>query len=384
MEKICALLLSSLTLISTAACSAGNSNVSSSSTAPNITESSQSTVSDTSDSSKTTSSDSSETTVDDSKITADDENAKKAMKEIINDFAFEGVIYAAKNGKPVASYAKGTLENGEEITLDTPMPLGSVSKQFCAAAILLLQERGKLSINDTLDKYFPEYKDGKKITLKNLLSMRSGITDILTDQIADVNKTDEENTASIKKWVFENDLRFEPDEMFEYANANYTLLGNIVEQVSGKKYIDFLRENFFEPLGMKHTGSIGELPSSPKWANGISYKKVDTQPGLTKGAGDLISTGADMTLWMESLYNGKIISKESYKQMTSNYSPQENYGFGFYIDTGGNPWHGGLIGIYSAYDYINQDNGFTLFVSCNNLDPFKTVTMASRLHTELT
>ena len=115
MEKICALLLSSLTLISTAACSAGNSNVSSSSTAPNITESSQSTVSDTSDSSKTTSSDSSETTVDDSKITADDENAKKAMKEIINDFAFEGVIYAAKNGNPLHLMPKALLKTEKKL-----------------------------------------------------------------------------------------------------------------------------------------------------------------------------------------------------------------------------------------------------------------------------
>ena len=65
---------------------------------------------------------------------------------------FEGVVYAVENGKPVASYAKGTLENGKEITLDSPMPLGSVSKQFCAAAIMLLQDQGKLSVSDTLDR----------------------------------------------------------------------------------------------------------------------------------------------------------------------------------------------------------------------------------------
>ena len=122
---------------------------------------------------------------------------------------FEGVVYAVENGKPVASYAKGTLENGKEITLDSPMPLGSVSKQFCAAAIMLLQDQGKLSVSDTLDKYYSDYAEGKKLSLHNLLSMRSGIPE-LTEENSDVVKedaTEEENVASIKKWLFSQPLQ---------------------------------------------------------------------------------------------------------------------------------------------------------------------------------
>lgn len=239
---------------------------------------------------------------------------------------FEGVVYAVENGKPVASYAKGTLENGKEITLDSPMPLGSVSKQFCAAAIMLLQDQGKLSVSDTLDKYYPDYAEGKKLSLHNLLSMRSGIPE-LTEENSDVVKedaTEEENVASIKKWLFSQPLMFEPDSEFVYTNTNFLLLADIVEQVSGKKYVDFLRENFFEPLGMTHTGFIIELGSSPSWAQGNIYKQVDTQPGLTKGAGDLISNAADVTAWINALSSGKVISAEAYKAMTTDYSPEEH------------------------------------------------------------
>ena len=202
-----------------------------------------------------------------------DPAVSKDMEQTIEQNEFEGVVYAVENGKPVASYAKGTLENGKEITLDSPMPLGSVSKQFCAAAIMLLRDQGKLSVSDTLDKYYPDYAEGKKLSLHNLLSMRSGIPELTEENSGVVkdNATEEENVASIKKWLFSQPLMFEPDSEFVYTNTNFFLLADIVEQVSGKKYVDFLSENFFEPLGMTHTGSIIELDSSPSWAQGNIY-----------------------------------------------------------------------------------------------------------------
>ena len=273
---------------------------------------------------------------------------------------FEGVVYAVENGKPVASYAKGTLENGKEITLDSPMPLGSVSKQFCAAAIMLLQDQGKLSVSDTLDKYYSDYAEGKKLSLHNLLSMRS-----------------------IKKWLFSQPLMFEPDSEFVYTNTNFLLLADIVEQVSGKKYVDFLRENFFEPLGMTHTGFIIELGSSPSWAQGNIYKQVDTQPGLTKGAGDLISNAADVTAWINALSSGKVISAEAYKAMTTDYSPEEHYGYGLYLQLDGGVGHYGAIQIYSAFDYVNTDKKQTLVVLSNSVYPPSIAGLAADFLTDL-
>lgn len=293
------------------------------------------------------------------------------LKETIDANDFKGVIYAVKDGETLVSYADGTLENGENITVDSPMPIGSVSKQFCAAAVMLLQEQGKLSVDDTLAKYYPDYQDGGKITLHDLLSMRSGIPEITEESDADVtvDNTEEENVAAVKQWVFSQKLDFEPNSAFAYANINFFLLSDIVAQVSGKKYIDFLRESFFMPLGMTHTGSIIELPDDPLWTQGLVYQQVDSQPGLTNGCGDIISNAADMTVWMDALADGKAISAESYKTMTTDHSDGEHYGYGMFTDIAGGVGHYGAIGIYSAFDYINADNGFTLFAASNTIYP---------------
>ena len=182
------------------------------------------------------------------------------------------------------------------------------------------------------------------------------------------DKTEKENVDAIKKWVFSQELDHDPDTIFAYANVNYFLLSNIVEQVSGEKYVDFLRKSFFTPLNMNHTGTIGELPSNPDWAKGLDYKKVDTQPGLTNGCGDIISNAHDMTVWINALSSSKAISKDSYKAMTTDYSPETHYGYGMFLDISGGVGHYGSIGIYSAFDYINEEKKFTLFVDSNTLE----------------
>ena len=132
--------------------------------------------------------------------------------------------------------------------------------------------------------------------------------------------------------------------------------------------INSLRKSFFTPLNMNHTGTIGELPSNPDWAKGLDYKKVDTQPGLTNGCGDIISNAHDMTVWINALSSGKAISKDSYKAMTTDYSPETHYGYGMFLDISGGVGHYGSIGIYSAFDYINEEKKFTLFVDSNTLE----------------
>ena len=176
---------------------------------------------------------------------------------------------------------------------------------------------------------------------------------------------------------------FEPDSEFVYTNTNFLLLADIVEQVSGKKYVDFLRENFFEPLGMTHTGFIIELGSSPSWAQGNIYKQVDTQPGLTKGAGDLISNAADVTAWINALSSGKVISAEAYKAMTTDYSPEEHYGYGLYLQLDGGVGHYGAIQIYSAFDYVNTDKKQTLVVLSNSVYPPSIAGLAADFLTDL-
>ena len=316
------------------------------------------------------------TTAPGAQISAADSKIRTVL-EGLKDMDFSGIIYAERNGKPVATYANGTLTDDTSLTLETPMPVGSVSKQFCAAAIMLLQEQGKLSVNDTLDKYFPEYKESSKITLHDMLANISGIPNFPTDekdaaelssQIS-LDNTDKQNTEALKKWLFKQPLRHDPGKTFAYSNNNFILLGNIVEQVSGKVYIEFLRESFFKPLGMLHTGSIFELKDSPDWAKSFHYEPSELRPGIepgfAKGAGDIISTAADMTLWMNMLPSGKILSKDSYKAMTTSYSG-EDYGYGLYTNVGGDGiGHFGAIGHFTSVDCFVPDKKVTIFVAVN-------------------
>jgi len=303
-----------------------------------------------------------------------DARMQAAVEKYASAAGFEGVIVAFRDGKRFVSFAKGRLPDRSTITSDTPMPVGSISKQFCAAAVLLLQDQGKLRITDTLDRFYPDYPEGGRVQLKHLLSMRSGIPENLSEDglaVISPENTEEENLSAIKEWIFSRPLAYMPGSFFQYCNANYILLADIVEQVSGKAYLDFLRENFFVPLGMTHTGSFGGPVSffqKTGTAMDPAYDLLNMQPGLAKGAGDLVSNAEDIRLWLEALSGGKLLSEESWRAMTTDYSPEEHsYGFGLRQDLPDGIGHYGVINIYNSCDYINLKNGLTVFLVSTNV-----------------
>ena len=139
--------------------------------------------------------------------------AQAGVEKLASSRGFEGVIAVWREGMPLVSFAKGRMPDGSAVTSASPMPVGSVSKQFCAAAILLLQDQGKLKITDTLDKFYPSYAEGSKVTLKHLLSMRSGLTELVTEAglaRLSADRTEEENAAAIKEWLFRQPLAYKP------------------------------------------------------------------------------------------------------------------------------------------------------------------------------
>lgn len=290
-------------------------------------------------------------------------------QKIIEDYGYEGTAYAVKNGEVVLSYCEGTLDSGEPLAIDTPVPIASVSKQFCAAAVLKLRDAGKLSLDDTLDKYYPEYEQGSKITLKNMLSMRSGIpnyTNELEKEYVSPDKTEAENREQTLKWMFSKPLDFEPDSGYSYSNSNYYLLGCIIEKVSGQNYRDYVRENIFKPLGMDNTGFLCELDSHPEWSKGASYDIKESRLGIITGAGDIVSNGPDMAKWMKGLSGGKVISQKSFDEMCVDYSSQNgyHYGYAFFLNINGGIGHSGqLQGGYIAYDYINTKSDVQIFLA---------------------
>lgn len=369
MKKIITVLLASVLALSAAACS---------STQEEKTENAEIT--------------SAETTAAPTEETSETSEAQKIVDKVVKQNDFSGVVYITKNGQVLCQSATGLAnkETGKKITIDSLFCIGSVSKQFASSSIMLLKEQGKLSVDDTLDKYFPDYEPGKEITIKNLLTMRSGIPDhtameqggtrtlISKNELGyeiSSDKTTEENRDAVLEWVFCQPLNFTPDTQFEYCNTNYFLLAQIVEDVSGQPYEDFVRENIFTPLGMSHTGFIADLADSPDLAE-ENLSDEDSEPymealkcDIARGAGDIISNAQDIDLWLTALRENKIVSPESFEEMTEDYSPgTSGYGYGLMVNLNGGVGHSGLVASYSSFAYINLSQNYNLFAVTNDCE----------------
>ena len=302
------------------------------------------------------------------------DSVKKQLDEALSKEEFKGVTQIVRGDTVIYQYTDGSDDNGQPMTIDASLPIGSVSKQFCAAAVMLLCDRSKLSVDDKLDKYYSDYKSGNKITIKNMLNMSSGIPDYY-EMFMDGSKlgADEaENIKKIKEMLFAEELNFEPGDDYGYSNSNYLLLADIVEQVSGTPYHEFIRKNIFEPLEMTHTGFVEDIKDSPEWASALSKTELMTEtscPGLTKGAGDIVINAADMDKWMHGLSGGKVISSESYKKMTEdvNENSYEDYCYGLYKMSYDGVGHVGQIPPhFGAVDYFSTEQGIYLFAASND------------------
>ena len=310
-------------------------------------------------------------------IVTDELRAK--FDAVAAEYKFEGILYLTHHGKEVYRFVSGTDDLGEPLTLESSLYMSSVSKQFCAAAIVMLRDQGKLDLDDTLQKYFPQYIIGKDITLRNLLTMRSGIVrdfePVLDEPAKYENMTPEEISAAMMAWLFEQELEFAPGEDFAYSNVNYTLLSYVVEQVSGENYEDFISRNIFEPLGMIHSDFMNEVDTNPQW--GMTYDKL--LPGswmgdLLQGSADIISTAGDMDIWMTALRSGKVVCEESYREMTTDYSDgamvNSFYGYGLVGGPRDGWGHGGNNEKYTSWIYFSEEYGYNYFLATPNTPAF--------------
>lgn len=299
------------------------------------------------------------------------------IDEKIEEHDFHGVVYATRNGKVVCESASGMANTaeGKKMSADTMFPIGSLSKQFCATAVLLLQEQGKLSVDDKLSEYFPEYTIAKDVTVKNLLTHRSGIINHLIglyeyEYTLSADATQEENEKTILEWFYTKELAFKPNARYEYSNGNFFLLSLIVEQVSGQNYSDFVKENILVPLEMNNSGFYEELYSHPDLAE---HKSEPTDipfdyelKGLAQGAGDLVSNAKDMDKWMTSLRECTILSEESYKEMTTDYSPTVGYGYGIGVLSNGSLSHNGAATSYVCTATTYPEKCINIFAITND------------------
>lgn len=253
---------------------------------------------------------------------------------------FNGSVLVADNGKVL--YQKGlglaNMEWNIPIATDTKFRLGSITKQFTATLILQLVEQGKIKLDGKLSDYLPDYRKdtGEKVTIHNLLSHTSGIPSYtsLPGFFQNVSRNPFTVDEFIKKYA-SGDLEFEPGTKFVYDNSGYFLLGAIIEKVTAKPYDQVLKENIFDPLGMKNSGYDRWGTILNKRATGYSRTPRGYQTAayldmsIPYAAGSLYSTVEDLYLWDQALYGEKILSAKSKELM---FKPNlNNYGYGFVI-----------------------------------------------------
>ena len=306
---------------------------------------------------------------------------------VIRQSGFEGVVMITQNGEVLAQSAVGNTnrEPNAPVTPDTRFCVASVSKQFAATAIMLLQEQGLLSTSDTIDAYFPDFVYGGSITIQNLLSMRSGLftgdgivpnsgeaPSMVPEEYGfSYDNTMEENRQAALAWLFEQPLNFEPGTRYEYSNSNYFLLAQIVEQVAGMPYEDFVRQRIFEPLGMSRSGFIHELwheddVALPPAADAENFE-APIASGVLQGAADLVTTAGDIDKWLTALRQKTLLSEESYAEMTQDYSPDDGrYGYGLMLHMPNGVGHTGMLSAYTSLAYTRPDKGYNFFAVSNN------------------
>jgi CubicO group peptidase (beta-lactamase class C family) len=251
---------------------------------------------------------------------------------------FMGSVLVAKNGTVLFAESVGwaNLEWKIANTPATKFRIGSVTKQFTAAGILLLAERGKLSIDDALGKYIPAVPETwKSVTLRQLLSHTGGIPNFDPDDATIKRRPD--TLAQTMARVAAKPLEFTPGERYNYSNSGYMLLGWIIEVASGESYETFLRENIFRPLGMKDSGLDSVAAIIPQRAAGYEREAKGLtnaryfDPQGSFASGGIYSTPADLLRWTQALFGGKVLSAASLEQMTT--PVKNNYAFGLGVRT---------------------------------------------------
>ena len=287
-------------------------------------------------------------------------------------------------------YGLANIEANSAATPKTVYEIGSMTKQFTAAAVMMLVEEGKVSLDDRITKYFPDAPQAwNRITVRHLLSHTSGIQNhVAVPGYLDIFKTSitSKNFPSrdeLLKEFYKLPSEFEPGETWAYDNTGYYLLGIIVEKASGKDFWQFLDERIFKALGMNATRNTDTRQIVPQRASGYEWvnNKFENRPVLLPfiafSAGSMLSTVEDMAKWDAALYTEKLLKKSTLDQMWTPAKTNDgalasfDYGLGWFIDnyhsrrlvqhTGGTPG-------FSSVIYRFMDDKLTVIILSNHAD----------------
>ncbi len=287
-------------------------------------------------------------------------------------------VAIVKNGNIIKSKAYGlaSVEFNAPVTTDTVFEIGSVSKQITAAAIMLLVEDGKIDLDEKISAYLNDTPEAwENVTVRNLLTHTSGVKSYTTTGGFELSKryTVEDFIDELSKYP----LDFEPGSAYRYSNSGYSLLGYIIESVSGETYWEFLRERIFSPLKMDHTADRDPQFIIPNRATGYEWEKnrlVGRDYELTDlfSAGAIVSTIDDMAKWVIALRGQSLLQtsskEESWKPFNLNDGKESLYGLGWNIvDLRGQHVlrHGGQTAGFAANVSRYVDSDLSIVVLAN-------------------
>jgi CubicO group peptidase (beta-lactamase class C family) len=312
------------------------------------------------------------------------EQLRAYMDRLARRDVFSGSVLLAKAGKPLfsAAYGEANKDFGVKNTADTKFNLGSMNKMFTSVAIMQLVEAGKLSLDDTLGKFLPAGSMRadvlSKVRVKHLLTHTSGLGSYFSPRWDSLSRS---MFRSVDDWmalVKDETLAFEPGTRWSYSNTGMLVLGKVIEVASGTDYFEYVRERVFKPAGMTSTDSyeldlvtknlaVGyerdETAAGPRYRNNIFQHVIRGGP-----AGGGYSTVGDLTRFAVALQDGKLVSRDGMRMLTTP-KPElgsPDYGFGFGILDGGRivGHSGGFEGISAQLDiYVGE--GYTMAVLAN-------------------
>lgn len=298
---------------------------------------------------------------------------------------FNGNVLVGIQGHAIYknTFGYSNLRTKEPLNVKSVFQIASVTKQFTAIAIMMLKERGKLDYSDTVQTFIPDFPY-KNITIRQLLSHRSGLPNYMyftakywknkrsyltNEKLLDVMKKNKPH------------VEFLPDRRYKYSNTGYAVLSLIIERVSGLPYDEFMEENVFLPLGM--TSTFVYNPKNKKTidyeTNGYTKRKRKTYPDFLDGVtGDkgIYSTVEDLFTWDQALYTEKLVKqstlKEAFTPSSYDFKRDNNYGFGWRIDTLADGskvvYHGGWWRGYNSLFLRRLDDHTTIIILCNKVN----------------
>jgi CubicO group peptidase (beta-lactamase class C family) len=303
-------------------------------------------------------------------------------------------ILVAKDGIPIYRKAigKSNLELGTSMTPENVFEIGSITKQFTAISVLMLEEQGKLRISDEITKYIPDYPtNGKTITIHHLLNHTSGIkgrTPVGNPNTARTDMTPNELIDYFKNMP----MNFDPGEQFRYSNSGYILLGYIIKVVSGQSYEEYIEKNIFNKLGMtsSYFGSTSEIIKNR--ASGYQLKKGDyinadyLSLTLPYAAGSLMSTVDDLLIWQNAISANSLIKGSSLQKAinpsTLNNGKEIPYGYGWrlgdFYGTEGRGHNGGTFGYTASGIFLPNENIYVIGLANCNCKNAKNVSEVAR------